>query len=210
MDDLRALKRAVFGVLAERLAGLTIAGAPVRVRRSADAMRVEVGLPDGSQGLIHLATIKQGLPAGQFAIDPRALVHGGFLRSVLQQLPLPGRHLGELGAILCAAPSGAPTFAVRSAADRSVDEVVSVVRDEFSPLLAAFTQDWAAALRHTLANPDEVDRPYSTATVLSLMTDTSTAALEALAATDLRFWDRDLAQAAPGWRALVAALVAKG
>jgi len=193
-----------------------VAGAPVRIRRSADALRIEADLPDGSQGLVHLATIKQGLPAGAFAIEPRALVYGGAVRRVLEQLPVPGRHIAGLGAILSVAISGDQgtprTFAIGQADGPTVDEVVAelvaVVRDHFAPLLAAFSGDWPAALAHTLANPHEVDRPYSAGTVLALLAGLPTAAVDQQAAADPRFWDREAAMGFAGWRGSVDALVA--
>ncbi|MDO8388983.1 MAG: hypothetical protein Q7V57_00715 [Actinomycetota bacterium] len=211
MDDLRALKRAVFVEIGERCADLTVAGAPVRIRRSADALRIETDLPDGSRGLVHLATIKQGLPVGAFAIDPSALVYGGFVRGVLQQLPVPGSRIAGLGAILCATASsdrgGSRTFAVHGAGGPAVDTVVAAVRNRFVPLLAAFSGDWAAAFAHTLAHPPEVDRPYSTATVLALLAGRPTEVVDERAAADPRYWDRDAALAVPGWRERVQRLV---
>lgn len=207
--ELRALKRRVFASIAARAAGLEVAGAPVRARRSADALRFEVRLADGATGLVHLATVKAGLPPGAFAIDPTALVYGGLVRGMLEQLPVPGRHIAGLGAILCASTPGllqaTGPIAVHDGDDAVIDRVVALVRDGFLPLLAAFSGAWPGALRHTLANPNEVDRPYATATVLTHLAGDGAALtlLESRAAIDPRFWDREAALAAPGWRAAV-------
>lgn len=207
--ELRALKRLVFAAIADRAAGLEVAGAPVRARRSADALRFEVQLPDGATGRVHLATVKAGLPPGAFVIDPTALVYGGLVRGMLEQLPVPGRHIAGLGAILCASTPGelqaTGPIAVHELDDAVIDRVVALVRDGFLPLLAAFTGAWPAALRHTLANPNEVDRPYSTATALAHLAGDGPALtlLEARAAIDPRFWDREAALASSGWHAAV-------
>ena len=212
VDELRERKRTVFLAIAAALDGLTVAGAPVKVRRSADALRFEADLPGGARGLVHLATIKEGLPAGEFAIDPSAFVYGGLVREVLEQLPVPGRHIAGLGAIVAATtPRGrseATTYAVRAGDHAVIDTVAGVVRDGFVPLLAAFTGDWPVALAHTLAHPSEVDRPYSAATVLALLAGRRTSEVEAHAAARTGFWDRDPALAVPGWLDTVGALVA--
>ncbi len=214
MDDLRALKRAAFLAIGEGVAGLTVAGTPVRLRRSVDALRVEVDLPDGSHGLVHLATIKHGLPVGAFAVDPSALVYGGRVRGVLERLPVPGRHIAGLGAILSSKgprDAGPPRPLPVTAIDAPVIAgLVAAVRETFLPLLAAFSGEWSSALQHTLTHPHDVDRPYSAAVVLSLLAGRGAlpAAVEAAVANDPAFWDRSAALAAPGWRERAAALVA--
>lgn len=205
MDQLRLLKRAVLGAIAEQCTDLTVAGAPARLHRSADGLRLEADLPDGSRGLVHLATIKHGLPVGAFAIAPSALVYGGVVRDVLQQLPLPGRHIAGLGAIL--STGAVDPFPVYALDEPVIAAVTAHICDALVPLLVAFSGEWEVALQHTLQHPEEVDRPYSAATVLSLLAGPAAGGsvdLDRLAAGDARFWDRPLALAIPGWRDLVA------
>ena len=74
---LRQAKRAAFIQIADRLSGVMAAGRALKPRRNADMLRFEVDLPSGASGLIALATIKDGLPQGQFAFAPSVLVYGG-------------------------------------------------------------------------------------------------------------------------------------
>lgn len=168
---LRAAKRAAFLDLITRLRGITIAGAPPRVQRNADAVRITAQLGMGAIGQVHIGTVKQGLPVGQFALWPSASVSGGPLRQLLNALPLPSSHQDGLGTTVSAtcsiAGTGRLSFPIRDASDRNIAVVADIVEAHFIPLLEAFGGQWRQALEFTLTYPQFVARPFSAAVALA-------------------------------------------
>ncbi|HAM23599.1 MAG TPA: hypothetical protein DCQ04_15325 [Actinobacteria bacterium] len=175
------------------LTDTSVSGRPLRVRRGTDMLRLECDLPDGSSGLIALATIKDGLPTGQFAMDPAILVYGGTVMNVLDQLPLRAWAHPPRDALLCSQGAG-PTrgvYHVTSPDSPSVDVIVDQVRSTWIPLLLAYSGQWNDALDHTLAHPQEVAAPLSTATILAFLAHRSDRMNEitSTAQRTPQFWD---------------------
>lgn len=193
--SLREAKRAAFMDIVDRLGCVTVSGRPLTAKRSADMLRLEVVLPGDSRGLIALATIKDGLPVGAFAVDPAILVYGGTILSVLRQVPLRRWAHPPPDAVLCAQGEGPHSnrgvYRVNSANSPSIDIVTKSIRSTWIPLLEAFSGGWDKALDHTLTHPQEVAAPFSTAVILAFLAEQSGRVDEvrAVAQTEERFWD---------------------
>lgn len=141
--SLRAAKRSAFqGVVAQLGGGLLdVQGLPLLVRRGQDDLRLERTLPDGTEVLVHIATVKDGMPAGHFALWPSLLLSRGPLRQMLDEVPLPVRHLDAIGALLFASGAVGPDERLsypirRSAGDSmSIRRVSVLVGETFMPVI---------------------------------------------------------------------------
>jgi len=190
---LRDLKRETFVQITSRLADTKVRGQPLKARPGADILRLECTLPDGSCGLIALTTIKDGLPPGQFAIDPAILLYGGTVMKVLRQLPL--RHWAHppRDALLCSKGAGSRrgVYHVKTPDSPSIDTIVEQARSAWIPLLLAYSGAWNDALDHTLAQPQEVAAPFTTAATLAFLAGRNDRINEIRSAsqTTPRFWD---------------------
>lgn len=193
--DLRSMKREVFIDILERLQSLTVLDQPVMFRRRVDALWLDVPLPDGALGCICLATIKDGLPAGQFAIDPAVLVYSGPVMTLLRNLPLRSWAYPPSDTLLAShaatADNARAVYAIRSTTSPNIAKVCRALRDGCLPRIASFGTRSIAALDHTLARPAEVAAPFSTAVVLALANrlDDRIAGIIETATANPAFWD---------------------
>ncbi|MDP4013463.1 MAG: hypothetical protein U0990_06445 [Candidatus Nanopelagicales bacterium] len=191
--SLRDAKRDAFVKVIDRLAGTTVSGRPLKARRNAGMLRLEVDLPDGSSGLIALPTIKDGLSTGEFEFDPAVLLYNGRIWNVLRQLPLWQWSHPPRDAVLSARPPRlrGRGFRVATPDAKAIGAEVNLVRSEWIPLLESFSGRWSGALDHTLARPHEVAAPFSTAIILAFLADQRDRLDEARASsqTSSAFWD---------------------
>ncbi len=98
---------------------------PVRRCRNADGIFWFVQLPGGLEAQVHLATIKDGLPAGEFAVHPTLLVRGGSVET--QQVPRLGAQL------LSQVREGRGVMASTRGLDALAEWVARSVCDQFVP-----------------------------------------------------------------------------
>lgn len=169
--DLRGLKREVLTGLASRLAGTTIHGIAPRIRRGPDALRITWDFPNGVHALAFIGTVKQGLPTGRFAVEPRVIMSGGPLTDALQTLPLPPSPAWDANHYLvnadCLQLGGATaTFVIRPGDQVGVARVEADLDALLLPAVAAFGGDWEQALELTLAHPSAVAFAGATAAIL--------------------------------------------
>ncbi len=98
---------------------------PVRTRRNADGISWVVALPAGLEAHVHLATIKDHLPVGEFAVHPTLIVRGG---------PVETQRVPRLGAQLVSqVREGRGVMASTDGLDALAEWVVRTVRDQFVP-----------------------------------------------------------------------------
>lgn len=199
IGDLRERKRVAFDSVAEAMGSVSVLGTALRAHRTRDDLRFEGTSADGTEIMVHVATIKEGLPPGQFALWPTVMVRGGPIRDCLDRLPLPRRHLDRLGAVsLATGAIGAArrlSFAVRAEAGSTSPALVArLIRESFLPFAAGFVGDCARGVRACLQWPESVARPFSTAVLLTALLgaegrDDWLALIRAAASSDPRFWD---------------------
>jgi len=169
--DLRGLKREVLTGLASRLAGTTLHGIAPRIRRGPDAVRVTWDFTNGVHALVFLGTVKQGLPSGCFALEPRLIMSGGPLAEALQSLPLPPAPAWDANHYLvnadCAVLGGATsTFVIRPGNQAGAHRAEADLEGLILPAVAAFAGDWDQALDVVLAHPAAVAFAGATAAIL--------------------------------------------
>jgi len=169
--DLRALKRETLTGLASRLAGTQVHGVSPRTRRNPDALRMTWEFENGAHALVVVATVKQGLPAGRFALEPRLLMSGGPLADALGALSLPpspawdaNHHLVNADCRTLGGPTG--TFIVRPEDSTGVNRAEADIEAYLLPAIAAFSGDWSGALRIAMAHPAAVAFAGATAAIL--------------------------------------------
>ncbi len=192
---IRQLKRVVFLKLVERLQDLTVGGEPVSTRRTADALWLQARQPDGSLVRIHVGTIKDHMPPGQFALWPVAILEGGAVRAVLDKLPLPPRHMDINGHVVSVngqiGPRGRSSYRIVASASPNLGAVGTLVSETFAPLLTDFTFRSPRAIDFAIAHPECVARPFSTCVTLALLSGNRSRLghIHSVAAADRRFWD---------------------
>jgi hypothetical protein len=210
---LRALKKATFDQIAAGCADLRVLGAAPRASRSADALSLRFDLPEGASGVVHVATIKAGLPPGAFELDPSLMVYGGRLRALLDRLPDPNPHYRRLGtSLVLKATPGEQRLVVRGPSSPAVARVIGLVRGPWGAVLAAFTRDFGDALDFTVAHPEYVSDPFAAAVLCALWSRRakSIPKLVALTRTNRWFGGSLQGQEAKTLLAGVRALVAEG
>lgn len=169
--DLRGLKRQVLTGLASRLAGTAVHGVVPRIRRGPDAVRVTWDFSNGVHALVFIGTVKQGLPAGRFAVEPRLVMSGGPVVDALLALPLPPAPAWEANHYLvnadCLHLGGATgTFVVRPGDQAGVHRAEADLDALILPAVEGFGGDWDRALELTLARPSAVAFAGATAAIL--------------------------------------------
>ena len=97
----------------------------VRSQRNADGMFWFVTLPGGVEAQVHLATIKDGLPVGEFAVDPTLIVRGG--PPELHTVP----HLGAM--LLSKVSDGRGVRSSTDGLEVLRDWIVLHIREQFIP-----------------------------------------------------------------------------
>ncbi len=210
---LRALKKAIFDQIEAGCVDLRVLGAAPRASRNADALSLRFDLPEGASGLVHVATIKAGLPAGAFELDPSLTLYGGRLRVLLDRLPDPAPHYRRLGASLVAkAPPDLQRLVVQGPSSPTVKRVLALARGDWAAALAAFTRDFGAALDFTIAHPEHVSDAFATAVSCALWSRRSKSIpkLVALTRTNRWFGGSLRGQEAEALLARVRELVAEG
>ena len=169
--DLRILKREVLTGLASWMAGMSVAGVSPRIRRNPDALRITWDFANGVHGLLFVGTLKQGLPTGAFALEPRLIVTGGPLVAALDQMDLPPAPAWESNHYLVNADChilGGPTstYVVRQRESPGVLRAREDIQLILIPALEAFSGKWSAALDLTMRFPSALTFPWVAAVIL--------------------------------------------
>ena len=159
--DLRSLKREVLTGLASELAEMSVAGVSPRIHRNPDALRITWDFANGVRGLLFVGTLKQGLPTGAFALEPRLIVTGGPLVAALAQVDLPAAPVWESNHYLvnadCQALGGpTSTYAVRQRDAPGIVRAREDIERLLLPAIEAFSGNWASALELTMRCPRAV------------------------------------------------------
>ena len=173
--DLRTLKREVLTGLAGWLAGISVSGVSPRIRRNPDALRITWDFTNGVRGLLFVGTLKQGLPTGAFALEPRLIVTGGPLVAALAQVDLPAAPVWEANHYLVNADChslGGPTstYVVRQRDAAGVVRAREDIDRMLIPAMEAFSGDWASALELTMRSPKAVAFAGAVAAILMAWT----------------------------------------
>jgi len=175
VTDLRTLKREVLTGLASWLAGTSVSGVSPRIRRNPDALRITWDFANGVRGLLFVGTLKQGLPTGAFALEPRLIVTGGPLVDALAQVDLPPAPVWESNHYLvnadCHALGGpTSTYVVRQRDAAGVVKAREDIERMLMPAMEAFSGNWAAALDLTMRSPQAVAFAGAVAAILMAWT----------------------------------------
>ena len=168
---IREAKRPVLTTLAHTLRGQTWEGCEFKVRRNADAVRAETRLPDGTFAIWFIATYKVGLPPGQFALAPMALMRGGPIWQVLRNagaLHSDDSWLVRLNLTLL--PHHQDWV---PADDLGISTCTGFLRDTAPKVLSMFIHDWSAAMTFVDSTPNQVTRADLTLTTLRMLREDS-------------------------------------
>lgn len=169
--DLRAQKREVLTGLASWMAGTNMRGVSPRIRRSPDALRITWEFANGVHGLLLVETLKQGVPTGAIALEPRLTITGGPLVAALDRIDLPpaptwkaNHQLLNADCHMLGGPTG--TYVVRLREASGVVRAREDIEAILIPALEAFSGDWPTALDITLEHPAAVAFAAVTAAIL--------------------------------------------
>jgi hypothetical protein len=159
--DLRGLKRQVLTGLASRLAGTSVHQVAPRTRRNPDTVRLTWEFGNGTHGMVFVGTLKEGLPSGAFALEPRLIMSGGPLSQAIDSLTLPESPTWEANHYLVNADcrilgGAASTFVVRPGEKAGISRAEADIDGLLIPALEAFAGDWSRALDIAMAHPAAV------------------------------------------------------
>lgn len=157
----------------------------VAVRRGRD--RVALSFTDGSEALIHVASHKVGLAAGEFQLFPTLAIRHGPVRAVIDSLGLnPGAAFADDKILFANLRVGggrqdAYTFRLNTDIGRQARRMALAIQRRFIPVISAFTRDYAAAAILVMAEPHWVALPWCSALTLFELAGDESAATELLA-----------------------------